>query len=135
MAYYYPLYAVVNLFISLLHDPSLGSSKTDLHLMDVATGYFARLEYSTDSQWSVPLVRDVAILARSAVETNSRAPSHVRSDEENLSTANPSRSSPELTSESAIDGNAVTRDVRIPSTQNATDDDSNLYLVAKLESE
>ncbi|KEF55737.1 uncharacterized protein A1O9_08487 [Exophiala aquamarina CBS 119918] len=135
VAYYSPLYAVVNLFIGILHDPSLGSSRTDLYLMDVATGYFARLEYSTDSQWSVPLVKDVAILARSAVETPIGAPSHIHSDVENLPTANSSFSSPEPMSEPATDGNGITRDVRTPSTQNTTVADSNQYLVAKLESE
>ena len=72
VAYYSPLYAFVNVFIGILSDPSLASAQSDLHLMDVASGYFARLEYTTDSQWSVPLVKDAATIARNAVKALSR---------------------------------------------------------------
>ncbi|KIV79886.1 hypothetical protein PV11_07427 [Exophiala sideris] len=72
VAYYSPLYAVVNVFINILCDPSLSSAQSDLRLLDVASGYFARLEYTTDSQWSVPLVKDAATIARNAVEALSR---------------------------------------------------------------
>jgi hypothetical protein len=61
------LYAVVNVFINILCDPSGAAAQSDLRLMDVASGYFARLEYTTDSQWSVPLVKDTATIARNAV--------------------------------------------------------------------
>ncbi|EXJ75923.1 uncharacterized protein A1O5_00431 [Cladophialophora psammophila CBS 110553] len=114
VAYYTPLYAVVNIFINILYDPSLASARSDLHLMEVASGYFARLEYVTDSQWSVPLVKDTTTLARNAVESFSGGPDHPMHPQENSSTASTVLPSLEPLCESALDETGVGKEVRSP---------------------
>ncbi len=80
--------------------------------MDVASGYFARLEYTTDSQWSVPLVKDTAMLAKNAVDTFTRGSIPILPHHQNTLTENPTHLSPESVYEPVIDENGVTEQVR-----------------------
>ena len=73
--------------------------------MDVASGYFARLEYTTDSQWSVPLVKDTAAIARNAVGNLSQHPGHIAQQPESTSTMNPALPSLDTVCEPAMDDN------------------------------
>lgn len=58
---------MTNLFIYILQDPSSRTAQSDVALMDVGAGYFARLEFATCFQYSITLVKDIAVLARNAV--------------------------------------------------------------------
>ncbi|KAL6245979.1 hypothetical protein RBB50_007132 [Rhinocladiella similis] len=65
--YYTPLYAVINLFVSILQNLA-STSPSDLTLMDVGAGHFARLSFATESDFSVPLVKNLSLLANNALE-------------------------------------------------------------------
>lgn len=104
---------MVNLFINLLYDPALPSAQSDLNLMDVASGYFARLEYTTDAQWTVPLLKDIATLSRNAVERSSGVLEGNVHHQENTSIANPIL--PTLTAyEPIVDEDGTAKEVRSP---------------------
>lgn len=65
--YYTPLYAVINLFVSILQNLAC-ATPSDLALMDVGAGHFARLSFATESDFNVPLVKNLALLANNALE-------------------------------------------------------------------
>lgn len=68
-----PLYASVNLFVHILQNPECTSAQSNLVLLDIAAGFFARLEFATDGNLSLPFARDIATLARQAVENHRTA--------------------------------------------------------------
>jgi hypothetical protein len=59
-----PLYATINLFIHVFQTQDSSSVMSDMALLDVAAGHFARLEFVTDSAISFPFIKDIAALAR-----------------------------------------------------------------------
>lgn len=61
--------AFVNLFIHILKFSNLPKTQSDVTLLNICAGHFARLEFATDSQISSAFVTDVASLARKAVNT------------------------------------------------------------------
>ncbi|KAJ9636115.1 hypothetical protein H2204_005387 [Knufia peltigerae] len=65
--YYTPLYAMINLFVSILQNLAC-ATPSDLALMDVGAGHFARLSFATESDFNVPLVKNLALLANNALE-------------------------------------------------------------------
>jgi len=67
LAYFGPLYALINLFIHILQHPELPSAQSDLALMDIGAAHFARLEFATDAEISMAFVKEIAALARTAV--------------------------------------------------------------------
>ncbi|KIV78617.1 hypothetical protein PV11_06251 [Exophiala sideris] len=62
LAFYYPMLAAVNLFVSILKAPLSVTSRSNLALLDIATGHFAHLEFLTP-ELSFPFVRESANLA------------------------------------------------------------------------
>jgi hypothetical protein len=62
------MYAFINLFIYILKHPGHPRILSDLALLDIGAGHFAGLEFATDSEISVPFVREVATLARDAIK-------------------------------------------------------------------
>lgn len=67
MTFFGPIYALLNLFIYILQNPDHPNVNSDVALMDIGAGHFARLEFATDSQISVPFAKEVAALARDVV--------------------------------------------------------------------
>lgn len=66
MVIFSPLLAVINLFIYVLHYPTLPSADSDITLMYLVAGHFSYFEYATsDVAFSFP--REMAHLARSMV--------------------------------------------------------------------
>ncbi|KEF61156.1 uncharacterized protein A1O9_02721 [Exophiala aquamarina CBS 119918] len=63
LTFYYPIYAVINLFIFLVKNPSLPSAMSDLGLLDVCAGHFGFIEFLTASRVSISLPRDAASAA------------------------------------------------------------------------
>lgn len=59
---------LINLFIHILKTPVLPTVSSDMALLDIAGGYFAHMEFATDSVLKFPFARDVAMLVRKAVE-------------------------------------------------------------------
>lgn len=55
LAFYYPIYAAINLFIYLVQNPSLPSAMSDLRLLDVCAGHFGFIEFLTSSRVSISL--------------------------------------------------------------------------------
>ncbi|KIW09874.1 hypothetical protein PV08_11975 [Exophiala spinifera] len=114
VSYYSPLYAAVNLFINVLYDPSQASAHSDLVLMDAASGYFALLEYATDGQWSIPLVRDISTLARNAVERYRQASNTITQPQDTASVVSPIFSTLQPAFAADQDENEGTNEVRTP---------------------
>lgn len=67
LTFYYPIYAVINLFISVVNNPSLPSATSDLGLLDVCAGHFGFMEFLTSSRVSISLPRDAANVASKIV--------------------------------------------------------------------
>jgi hypothetical protein len=59
---------MVNLFIHILKTPSLDSVKSDLTLLEVGAGYFARLDFETEGYCSISFPRELVQVARNAAE-------------------------------------------------------------------
>ena len=65
--------AVINLFIYILKRPTLETVGSDLALLDLAAGHFAKIHFLTSSQVSFIFAREVAGLANKAVRRASSA--------------------------------------------------------------
>jgi hypothetical protein len=63
LTFYYPIYAVINLFIYVVKSPSLPTAMSDLGLLDVCAGHFGYMEFLTSSRVSISLPRDAANVA------------------------------------------------------------------------
>ncbi|KAJ9639812.1 hypothetical protein H2204_003605 [Knufia peltigerae] len=68
LAFYYPLHAMINLFIHLVKSPALSTAATDLGLLDACVGHFGYVEFFTASAVSITLPREVANVASRAVQ-------------------------------------------------------------------
>ncbi|KIW99292.1 uncharacterized protein Z519_00955 [Cladophialophora bantiana CBS 173.52] len=68
LAFYYPIYAVINLFIYVLKYPTLSTATADLGLLDVCAGHFGYIEFLTSSQVSISLPREAANVASKLVK-------------------------------------------------------------------
>ncbi|KAH8672346.1 hypothetical protein BGZ61DRAFT_307401, partial [Ilyonectria robusta] len=67
LSFYYPLIAILNLFIHILRFPNLPTVQADLALLDIATGYFSRVELATGASMSFRFVRDLSKCAQDVV--------------------------------------------------------------------
>jgi hypothetical protein len=68
---YGPIVALINLFIYILQNPNHPRVQSDLTLMDVGAGYFARLKFATDSEFSIDFAKEIAVLAYGVSNDNS----------------------------------------------------------------
>ncbi|EXJ70411.1 uncharacterized protein A1O5_06479 [Cladophialophora psammophila CBS 110553] len=68
LSFFGPMYALINLFIYILQNPQRPSIQSDLALMEVGAGYFARVKFATGSGISISFAREMATLAREATE-------------------------------------------------------------------
>ncbi|KAL2061084.1 hypothetical protein VTL71DRAFT_9136 [Oculimacula yallundae] len=67
LAIYYPLVAVINLFIYVLERPAAPSATADINLIDIMTGNFARLDHATNGHLNITFPRELADFARGLV--------------------------------------------------------------------
>lgn len=72
LANFGPLWAVICLFVHVLKAPKALSAASDLVLLDVAAGYFSRLEFATQSHMAYPFIKDLPRFARKVVERPDR---------------------------------------------------------------
>ncbi|KAJ5096637.1 fungal-specific transcription factor domain-containing protein [Penicillium angulare] len=75
IVFYFPMLAVINLFIYILKMPKVETVASDLALLDLAAGHFAKIHFLTSSQVSFIFARDVAALASKAVRRASASAS------------------------------------------------------------
>ncbi|KIW27762.1 uncharacterized protein PV07_07470 [Cladophialophora immunda] len=68
LSFFGPIYALINLFIYILQNPQRFGIQSDLALMEVGAGYFARVKFATSSEISISFAREMATLAREATE-------------------------------------------------------------------
>lgn len=97
LTFYYPVVGLINLFVHVLKYPALPTTQSDIVLMDIVVGHFARLEFATSGQLAFPFVRELSRLARKAVKkAQLRTQSHDgRSRMEGLTGINSSFKPPE----------------------------------------
>jgi hypothetical protein len=67
LVFYYPLLGMINMFVSILKSPAGAATEKNIGVIDMAAGYFAYLDYSTDAIFSFDLVKNLAQWARQAV--------------------------------------------------------------------
>jgi hypothetical protein len=67
IVFYFPMLAVINLFIYILKIPTLETVGSDLALLDLAAGHFAKVHFLTSSQVSFTFAREVVSLANRTV--------------------------------------------------------------------
>ncbi|KIV79464.1 hypothetical protein PV11_07026 [Exophiala sideris] len=72
LGFFGPIHALINLFLYILQYPQRPGVQSDLALMDMGAGYFARVQYSTDSEVSISFAREMASLAHEATANVSR---------------------------------------------------------------
>lgn len=60
--------AIINLFIYILKHPEIPRIQSDIALLNIGAGHFARLEFATDAEVSFPFVTEIAAIAREAVK-------------------------------------------------------------------
>ena len=60
--------ALTHLFIYILRFPHRQSVRSDLSLLDMAAGHWSRIEFISDSELSFSFARELAALARKAVD-------------------------------------------------------------------
>lgn len=70
--------AVINIFIYILKFPALNTVLSDLPLLDLAAGHFAKVHFLTSSQVSFTFARDIASLANKAVRRATMAAPSIR---------------------------------------------------------
>ena len=72
LAFYYPMYAYINLFVHTLIDPNKATAQSDLALLDVCVGHFGHLEHVTSGAIAFSFPRESAALAAKIVRTTRR---------------------------------------------------------------
>ena len=65
--FFCPLVGTINLFVTILKNPSSPGARADIALLDVAVGHFGDMEIVTESEMSFPFVREVASIAYGVV--------------------------------------------------------------------
>ena len=66
IAFHAPMYALINLLVYILSNPTYPRLKADLAIMDIGAGHFSQLEYYTDGEVTMPFTKEIAALARVA---------------------------------------------------------------------
>lgn len=68
LAFYYPMYAHINMFVQILKSPNVASAASDLALLDVCAGHFGHIDFVTLSEISFPFAKESANLAYKVVK-------------------------------------------------------------------
>jgi hypothetical protein len=65
--FYFPILASINLFINTVRSPNNPSAQSDITLIDIISGMFARLDYASGGHMSISFPRELAQYARALV--------------------------------------------------------------------
>ncbi|KEF53431.1 uncharacterized protein A1O9_10406 [Exophiala aquamarina CBS 119918] len=76
LAFYYPMYAHINMFVQILKSPSAPSAASDLALLDVCAGHFGHIDFVTLSEISFPFAKESANLAYKVVKAYTETNQH-----------------------------------------------------------
>ncbi|KAK5051890.1 hypothetical protein LTR84_002693 [Exophiala bonariae] len=68
LAFNYPVYAHLGLFIHVLRYPNLPTASADLGVLDICAGHFGHIDFMTSSELSVSLPRESVHLAAKVVK-------------------------------------------------------------------
>jgi hypothetical protein len=68
LAFFYPTYAYINLFIYVLKYPHLPTVMGDLALLDICTGHFGQIDHITNSEVSLHFPREITALCSRVVK-------------------------------------------------------------------
>lgn len=68
LVFYFPVLGLINLFVHVLKNPLLPTAQSDIALMDMIAGHFARLEFASSGQLVFSFAREVSTLARQAIK-------------------------------------------------------------------
>ena len=68
LAFYYPMYAHINLFVYTLRHPSSTTALSDLSLLDICAGHFGHIEHLTSMKVSFHFPRESTALATRTVK-------------------------------------------------------------------
>lgn len=67
LVFYFPILAATSLFLNTIRSPNDPSAQSDVTLLDITAGMFARLEYASGGHMSISFLRELADHARSLV--------------------------------------------------------------------
>ncbi|KAH0842464.1 putative fungal specific transcription protein [Fonsecaea pedrosoi] len=67
LVFYFPILATMNLFLNTVRSPNNPSAQSDITLIDIVAGTFARLDYASSGHLSISFPREVADYARTLV--------------------------------------------------------------------
>ncbi|KAH7110699.1 hypothetical protein EDB81DRAFT_926799 [Dactylonectria macrodidyma] len=70
MGFQGPLYALINMFVYILEDTQRSTVQSDLALFDIGASHFLRLEFNTESEVSFHFAKELASLARRAIDSS-----------------------------------------------------------------
>lgn len=70
LAFFYPMYAYINLFIYILKFPQSPTVVGDLALLDICAGHFGQIDHATDSEISIPFPRQCTALCFTVVKAS-----------------------------------------------------------------
>lgn len=76
LAFYYPMYAHINMFVQVLKNPKSASAASDLALLDVCAGHFGHVDFVTSSEISFPFAKESASLAYKVVRAHADPSQH-----------------------------------------------------------
>jgi hypothetical protein len=65
--FYFPILATINLFLNIVRWPNNPSAQSDITLIDIVAGMFARLDYASGGNMSISFPRELADHARALV--------------------------------------------------------------------
>ena len=63
MAVVVPLYACIDVFVRMIDDPTRASFQSDLALLELGVGHFARLDLYSNEKYSIPFARELVHIA------------------------------------------------------------------------
>ncbi|RSL87757.1 hypothetical protein CEP52_015423 [Fusarium oligoseptatum] len=70
IGFHCPLYALINMFVHILEDTQRSTVQSNLSLLDIGVSHFLRVEFNSESEVSQQFPKEVAQLARQAVESS-----------------------------------------------------------------
>ena len=81
MAFYYPVLALIILFVHVLKHPTAATAQSDIALMDVMSGHLARMEFASSGQIGISIARDLSGLARLAIKRAAQSALSINDEE------------------------------------------------------
>ncbi|EKG16854.1 hypothetical protein MPH_05957 [Macrophomina phaseolina MS6] len=101
LVFYYPLVGLIHLFVHIVKSPQAPTVQLDLALLDIISGHFARLKYTTSSTIAFPFVKELCRFAEHTVDLKSTESSRIAND---ASTIAESAAQPKYSTQGTVPG-------------------------------